>query len=72
MVPFYLFGTALICHFGTSMQCAWQPWGPSLCGLHVASHMLRLLDDIPDIKNAVSAHIIHLILETDFYLYSHK
>jgi hypothetical protein len=22
--------------------------------------------------NLVSAHIIHLILETDFYLYSHK
>jgi hypothetical protein len=25
MVPSYLFGTALTCHFGTSMQCAQQP-----------------------------------------------
>jgi hypothetical protein len=50
MVPCYLFGTALTCRFGTSMQCAQQPWGPPLCGFHVAFHMLRLLDDIPDIK----------------------
>ena len=53
MVPSYQFGTALTCHFGTSMQCAQQPWGSSLCGFHVAFHMLRLLDDIPDIKKAV-------------------
>jgi hypothetical protein len=52
MVPSYLFGTALTCHFGTTMQCAQQPQGPSLCGFHVAFHMLRLLDDIPDIKKA--------------------
>jgi hypothetical protein len=52
MVPSYLFGTALTCHFGTSMQCAQQPQGSSLCGFHVAFHMLRLLDDIPDIKKA--------------------
>jgi hypothetical protein len=26
--------------------------GSSLCGFHVAFHMLRLLDDIPDIKKA--------------------
>jgi hypothetical protein len=32
MVPSYLFGTALTCHFGTSMQCAQQPRGSSLCG----------------------------------------
>jgi hypothetical protein len=38
--------------FGTSMQCAQQPRGSSLCGFHVAFHMLRLLDDIPDIKKA--------------------
>ena len=50
MVPSYLFGIALTCHFGTSMKCAQQPWGSSLCGFHVAFHMLRLLDDIPDIK----------------------
>jgi hypothetical protein len=53
MVPSYLFGTALICHFVTSMQCAQQPWGSSLCGFHVAFHMLRLLDAIPKIKKAV-------------------
>jgi hypothetical protein len=47
-----IFGTALTCHFGTSMQCAQQPRGSSLCGFHVAFHMLRLLDDIPDIKKA--------------------
>jgi hypothetical protein len=52
MVPSNLFGTALTCHFGTSMQCAQQPWGSSLCGFHVAFHMLRLLDNIPDIKKA--------------------
>jgi hypothetical protein len=52
MVPSYLFGNALTCHFGTSMQCAQQPRGSSLCGFHVAFHMLRLLDDIPDIKKA--------------------
>jgi hypothetical protein len=50
MVPSYLFGTTLTYHFGTSMQCAQQPCGSSLCGFHVAFHMLRLLDDIPDIK----------------------
>jgi hypothetical protein len=47
------FGTALTCHFGTSMKCAQQPWGSSLCGFHVAFHMLRLLDDVPDIEKAV-------------------
>jgi hypothetical protein len=52
MVPSYLFGTAVTCPFGTSMQCAQQPRGSSLCGFHVAFHMLRLLDDIPDIKKA--------------------
>jgi hypothetical protein len=46
MVPYYLFGTTLTCHFGTSMQCAQQPWGSSLCGFHVAFHMLRLLDAV--------------------------
>jgi hypothetical protein len=51
MVPSYLFGIALTCHFGTSMQCAQQPRGSSLCGFHEV-HMLRLLDDIPDIKKA--------------------
>jgi hypothetical protein len=30
MAPSYLFGTALTCHFGTSMQCAQLPRGP-LC-----------------------------------------
>jgi hypothetical protein len=49
----YLFGTGLTCHFGTSMQCAQQPRVSSLCGFHVAFHMLRLLDNIPDIKKAV-------------------
>jgi hypothetical protein len=53
MVPSYLFGTALTCHFSTSMQCAQQPRGSSLCGFHLAFHMLRLLDDIPDIKKAI-------------------
>jgi hypothetical protein len=53
MVPSYLFGTALTCNFGTLMQCAQRPRGFSLCGFHVAFHMLRLLDDIPNIKNAV-------------------
>jgi hypothetical protein len=53
MVPSYLFGTALTCHFDTSMQCAQQLRGSSLCGFHVAFHMLRLLDDIPYIKKAV-------------------
>jgi hypothetical protein len=52
MVPSYLFGTTLTCHFGTSMQCTQQPQLSSLCGFHVAFHMLRLLDDIPDIKKA--------------------
>jgi hypothetical protein len=42
----------LTCDFGTSTQCAQQPWGPSLCGFHVAFHMLRLLDEIFDIKKA--------------------
>jgi hypothetical protein len=46
MVSSYLFGTALTCHFGTSMQCAQQPRGSSLCGFHVAFHMLRLLDAV--------------------------
>jgi hypothetical protein len=53
MVPSYLFGTALTCHFGTSMQCAQQPRGSFLCGFHVAFYMLRLFDAIPDIKKAV-------------------
>jgi hypothetical protein len=44
MVPSNLFGTTLTCRFGTLMQCAQQPRGSSLCGFHVASHMLRLLD----------------------------
>jgi hypothetical protein len=52
MVPSYLFGIALTCHFGTSMLCAQQPWGSFFCEFHVAFHMLRLLDDIPDIKKA--------------------
>jgi hypothetical protein len=52
MAPYYLFGTALTCHFGTSVQCAQQPRESSLCGFHVTFHMLRLLDDIPDIKKA--------------------
>jgi hypothetical protein len=52
MVPSYLFGTALICHFGTSMQCAQPPRGSSFCGFHVAFHKLRLLDAIPNIKKA--------------------
>jgi hypothetical protein len=49
----YLFGTALTCNFSTSMQCAQEPLGSSLCGFHVAFHMLKLLDDIPNIKKAV-------------------
>jgi hypothetical protein len=53
MVPSYLFGTALTCRFVNSMQCAQQPRGSSFCGFHVALPMLRLLDDIPDIKKAV-------------------
>jgi hypothetical protein len=53
MVPCYLFGTTLTCHFVTSMQCAQQPWGSSLCRFYVAFRMLRLPDDIPDIKKAV-------------------
>jgi hypothetical protein len=52
MLPSYLFGTALTCHFGTSMQCAQQPRGSPLCGFHVTFHMLRLLDNIHDIKKA--------------------
>jgi hypothetical protein len=52
MVPSYLFGTALTSHFGTLRQCAQPPWGSSLCGFHVAFHMLILLDDIPDINKA--------------------
>jgi hypothetical protein len=52
MVPCYLFGATLTCHFVTSMPCAQQPRGSSLCGFHVAFHMLRLLNDIPDIKKA--------------------
>jgi hypothetical protein len=53
MVPSYLLGTALSYHFGTSMHCAQQPRGSSLCGFHVEFHMLRLLNDIHDIKKAV-------------------
>jgi hypothetical protein len=53
MAASYLFGTALTCHFGTSMQCAQKPQGSSVCGFHVIFHMLRLLDDISDIKKAV-------------------
>jgi hypothetical protein len=52
MGPSYVFGTTLTCHFGTSMQCAQQPSGSSLCGFHMAFHMLRLHDGIPDIKKA--------------------
>jgi hypothetical protein len=52
MVPSYLFGTALTCHFVSSMQCAQQSRESSLCGFHVAFHMLRLLDDIPGIRKA--------------------
>jgi hypothetical protein len=52
MAPSYLFGIELTCHFGTSMQCAQQPRGSSLCGFQVTFHMLRLLDAIPDIKKA--------------------
>jgi hypothetical protein len=51
MVRSYLFGTALTCHFRTSMQCAQQPRESSLCVFHVAFHMLRLLES-PDIKKA--------------------
>jgi hypothetical protein len=36
MLLSYIFGIALTCHFGTSMQCAQQPRGFSLCGFHVA------------------------------------
>jgi hypothetical protein len=50
--PFLPIWHSLTCQFGTSMQCAQQPQGSSLCGFHVAFHMLRLLDDIPDIKKA--------------------
>jgi hypothetical protein len=57
MVPSYLFGIALTYHFGTSMQCAQQPRGSSLCGFHVAFHMLRLLDDIPDNKKAAVSRL---------------
>jgi hypothetical protein len=53
MIPSYLFGSTLTCYFGTSMQCAQQPRESSLCGFHVAFHMLRVLDDIPDIKKVV-------------------
>jgi hypothetical protein len=53
MVTSYLFGTALTCRFVTSMQCAQQPRGSCLCGFHVAFHMLRQLNDTPDIKKAV-------------------
>jgi hypothetical protein len=52
MVPSYLFGTTLTYHFGTSMQCAQEPSRSSLCGFHVEFNMVRLLDDIPDIKKA--------------------
>ena len=52
MVPSYLFGTALTCHFGTFMQCAQQPSGSIICGFYVASNMLKLLGDIPIIKKA--------------------
>jgi hypothetical protein len=50
-LPTY-FGNALTYYLGTSMQCTLQPWGSSLCGFHVAFYILRLLDDIPDIKEA--------------------
>jgi hypothetical protein len=52
MGPSYVFGTALTCHFGTLMQCAQQSLGSSLCGFHMAFHMLKLRYDIPDIKKA--------------------
>jgi hypothetical protein len=53
MVQSYLFGTALTCHFGNSMQFAQQPCRYSLCRFYVAFNMLRLLDDIPNIKKDV-------------------
>jgi hypothetical protein len=70
--------TALTCHFGTFLQCAQQPSGTFLCGFYVAFNMLKLVGDIPIMKKAavsiflVSTHILHLILETDLYLYSHN
>jgi hypothetical protein len=51
--PSYLFGTALTCHFVTSMQYAQQPLGSSLCGFHVAFNMSRLLKDISNIMKTV-------------------
>ena len=53
MFPSYLFGIALTCHFGTSMQCAQQPSGSVLSGFLVAFNMLSLVKDIPHIKKAV-------------------
>jgi hypothetical protein len=52
MVPSYLFGTALTCHFGTFLQCAQQPSETFLCGFYVAFNMLKLLGDIPIMKKA--------------------
>jgi hypothetical protein len=52
MVPSYLFGTALTCHFGTFLQCAQQPSGTFLYGFYVAFNMLKLLSDIPIMKKA--------------------
>jgi hypothetical protein len=50
MVSSYLFGTALTCHFGTLMQYTQQSLGSFLCGFYVAFNMLRLLEDITNIK----------------------
>jgi hypothetical protein len=44
--------TALICHFGTFLQCAQQPSGTFLCGFYVAFNMLKLVGDIPIMKKA--------------------
>ena len=52
MIPSYLFGTALIYHFCTFMQCAQQPSGSLLCGFYVAFNMLNVLVDITSIKKA--------------------
>jgi hypothetical protein len=47
MVPSYLFGTVLTCHFSTLMQCAQQPRGSSLCGFHVVVSLSKWLAPIP-------------------------
>jgi hypothetical protein len=50
--PFLPIWYCITLSFWYLMQCAQQPRGSSLCGFHVAFHMLRLLDDIRDIKKA--------------------